>query len=528
MILTLLLSWLAASPPAPAPSPSPAVTAATRHTLLVLPLEVASGTSEPWISEAVADQLPRSLALLGVPAVSRAERRLAQSSLEIPDVPLSRATSVRVAEALGATRLVSGTYAVEAPRLTLSLRLLDVERATLSAPLISTGPVEDLMEMIDRLAFDVALAGPTPPARTREDLAAARPKVSFEVYKAYARGLAARDPKAKATLLRSALAAAPGFDAVRLALGRLLLEQREFSAANQMLARVKADSPVAKEARFVQGIALLELGRYREATRVYSALTQAEQTSGGLNNYALAVLRDPSPSAIKASAVLRQALALDPDSVDLAFNLAWALLAEDDPAGAAFHLKNLTQVVPLDKHTRVVLAWALRRAGREQEADREWQAVIALAPGFETFLVPDLSRRFERIMRTERPFELARESRSDAQIAGSLFLKAQRLLESGDAAAALTEAARAGYLDPYNRAIHLLLARIHRARGDGEKALNEFRMALWSEDDAAVRVEVAGLLRDLGRTAEARAEAARALALAPGNEAARKLAASPQ
>jgi hypothetical protein len=38
-----------------------------------------------------------------------------------------------------------------------------------------------------------------------------------------------------------------------------------------------------------------------------------------------------------------------------------------------------------------------------------------------------------------------------------------------------------------------------------------------------VRVEVAGLLKEMGRTAESRAEARRALALAPGNEAARKL-----
>jgi tetratricopeptide (TPR) repeat protein len=184
-------------------------------------------------------------------------------------------------------------------------------------------------------------------------------------------------------------------------------------------------------------------------------------------------------------------------------------------------------VVPLDKHTRVVLTWALRRAGREAEADREWQAVLALAPGYESQLAPDLSRRFERIMRSERPFELARESRSDAQVAAALFLKAQRLLDSGDSAGALSEATRAGYLDPYNRAIHLLLARLHRTRGDGEKALNEFRMALWSEDDAGVRVEVAALLREMGRPAESRAEAARALALAPANEAARKLAAPP-
>src|SRR5262249_48288495 len=158
--------------------------------------------------------------------------------------------------------------------------------------------------------------------------------------------------------------------------------------------------------------------------------------------------------------------------------------------GAAFHLQNLTRVVPLDKHTRVVLAWALRRAGRQAEADQHWQAVVALAPVYESLVNPDLSRRFERIQHRERPLHLLGESRSDEQVAAALYVKAQRLFDGGDAPGALAEATRAAYLDPYNRSIHLLLARVHRARGDGEKALNEFRMALWSQDDAGVRVEV--------------------------------------
>jgi tetratricopeptide (TPR) repeat protein/TolB-like protein len=534
LILSLLLSsppTLPASGPArqsPSPSPASAPSPAPRHTLLVLPLEPSGPTTESWVGEAVADQLPRALAQLGVPAVSRAERLQAQAALEIPEVPLTRATSIRVAEALGATRLVTGTYAVDGGRVTLSLRLLDVDRATLSAPLIAAGPVDGVMDSIDRVAWDVALAGPAPPRRSREEFLATRPRVPFEVYKTYARALAARDPKVRSALMGRVLAAAPGFDAARVTLGRLLLDQREFSAVNRTLARMPPASPLAREAGFLRGVALLEMGRYREAVRVYSALAEAEPTPGVLNNYGLAVLRDPSPTTLRASGILRQALALDPESVDLAFNLAWCLLAEDDPAAAAFHLKNLTQVVPLDKHTRVVLAWALRRAGREAEADRQWQAVVALAPVYETLITPDPSRRFERIMRSERPFELARESRSDAQVAAALYMKAQRLMDGGDAASALAEATRAAYLDPYNRQVHLLLARAHRARGDGEKALNEFRMALWSEDDAAVRVEVAGLLKEMGRPGEARAEAARALALAPGNEAARKLAETPQ
>src|SRR5258706_9639639 len=111
MIQTTLFLLLLAGPATAVPSPSPAAPpgSAPRHTLLVLPLEATGGATEPWVGEAVADQLPRSLRQLGVPAVSRAERLQAQAALEIPEVPLSRATSVRMAGALGATRLGMGT-----------------------------------------------------------------------------------------------------------------------------------------------------------------------------------------------------------------------------------------------------------------------------------------------------------------------------------------------------------------------------------------------------------------------------------
>ncbi len=104
--LALRRRCCAAAAPAPRPRRLPAGAAAPH------------GRPEPWVGEAVADSC-RGPGALGVPAVSRAERLQAQAALEIPDVPLSRATSVRVAEALGATRLVTGTYASRrAPRLT--------------------------------------------------------------------------------------------------------------------------------------------------------------------------------------------------------------------------------------------------------------------------------------------------------------------------------------------------------------------------------------------------------------------------
>src|SRR6185369_5470968 len=99
-------------PPAAAASPAPA--AAPGEGVVVTPPENETPSGEPnWIGEMVSELLPRSLGLLGVPAVERDDRLRAQAALELPLVPLTRATSIRVAEALGAARLVFGSYSVK-------------------------------------------------------------------------------------------------------------------------------------------------------------------------------------------------------------------------------------------------------------------------------------------------------------------------------------------------------------------------------------------------------------------------------
>lgn len=500
-----------------------AVLFAVSGTILVLPPEAPAGRPEPWVIELVAEQLPRSLAFLGVPAVERAERLHAHAALEIPQVPLTRATSIRMAEALGASRIVTGDYAVDAAGLTLSLRLLDVERGVLSTVLTAKGPLDSAANVIDVLAWDIALAvAATPPRHTQDELLAQRSGIGFEAIKMHAEGLAARSPAARIRTVRRALTLAPGFHAARLSLGRLLLDQREFSAAYETLARIPADAPIWRSARFTQGVALLEVGRYREAVALYATLAATDLTVAALNNQALAMLRD-GDRATRASDVLRQAAQLRPDSLDIAFNLGWALMVEGAADPAVTVLRDLINRAPLDRQPRLLLAWALGLADRTGEQAEEWKAVAALAPGLEAQTRPDLTRRFERIRSSERSFEAEKETRSRAELATALLARAQRLHDSGDADGATREAARAAYFDPGNRRISLLRARLHRLRGDRESALSDFRVFLWENADPVVHTEVALLLREMGRGAEARAEAEKALKADPANEQARRV-----
>ena len=113
--------------------------------------------------------------------------------------------------------------------------------------------------------------------------------------------------------------------------------------------------------------------------------------------------------------------------------------------------------------------------------------------------------------------------RSDVETAVAHVGKADALLKAKDVEGALRELTRSAYLDPYSPRAHELLARAHLMRNEKEKAMNELQMSLWCREDPAVRLELARVLADVGRTAEARAEAEKVLKVQPDNAAARAI-----
>jgi tetratricopeptide (TPR) repeat protein len=533
MAVITSLAWLLAAvglaspvmvtPPEPAP-------ALTREPGLVGPVPEPAPTPTPppgspadtaWIGEAVSDLLPRALMRAGVNAVAREDRLYAQAALEIPPVALTRATSIRLAEALGAATLVVGSYTIEGASLSIALQLLDAARGSVGTAFNARGPIETIAELVDAIAWDIAAAGgDAAPAVSREAFAASRPWVRFEAMRAYGQGLAARNAVNKLRLLRRALALEPGFEAARMALGREQIEAGEFSAGHETLALVPATSRHARAARFLRGRAQLEIGRYQEAAAVYAALGEEASTPAVLNNQALALLR-AGEATPRPSTLLRRAVDMEPASIDLLFNLSWVLLSEGDPGAAEFFLRDVLEREPLEGHGRVVLVWALRKAGRTREADEAWKGVLTLAPGYEGLARVDLGRRFERILPAEHMLVLSRGKRTPAEVAAGLIGKADRLAAAGDAAGALRELERAAYLDPHADRIHLMLARAYRANGEGERAVNQYLMTLWVQDEPSVRAEMAGVLKQMGRHQEARVEAEKVLRQDPQNEAAK-------
>ncbi|MGE5126354.1 MAG: tetratricopeptide repeat protein [Betaproteobacteria bacterium] len=471
--------------------------------VLVVPPAGPKGAATGWLGALVAELLPRALQRAGVPAVPDEDRRAAQEALGVSAAATTRATSIRVAEALGSSRLVVGSWDERAGETALSLRLLDAERGTLSAPLVGSAPAAGLGGLVHSLAWDVALAGPRPPTGTREALVRAGEATPFEALRALGEGLAAREASARIAGVRRALAAAPDCEEAALALARLLVDSSAFEEARAALGHVRQDSPFSRDARFLEGVALIGLRRFREADVLYAQLVQERSTAAALANRGLARLR-AAAGVNGASTLLREAVEVEPASVDLPFDLGYGLLVEGDAPAAVFWLKGAVRRDPADAQGRLALSWALAASGRAAEAEEQWRAAVALTPALAGLRNPDPTRRLERVLVSERGPLLDPERRSDAEEARTRATHGESLLEANDLAGALSELARAALLDPYLARPHLLLARAHRSRGENDKAVEELRMALWCREDPIVRRELADLLRALGRVEEAK------------------------
>lgn len=509
----LIVAAQAAAPASSAPSGA-----------VVFPF-VVEPSSGAWLGHYVADELPRILALAGLRAVQRIDRVAAREAFDLAGGPVSQATAIRLAEVLGADRIVIGTARLGSDTVGLEARLLDPRRGSLSAPITARGPYDSLTDVVFALAWDVALAGPSAPGTSKAALAASRQRWNVAVLRSYGEALASNDAATKRRHLDEALAAAPDFDVARIDLARLRLDGREYEAALRELEPVASGSPVRREADFLKAAALLGLGRFGEGHELLLALSGDKPSAAILANRGLALLRSaPGPSGTpRASDLLRQANEAMPGSSEITFNLAYALLHEGEHEAAIFWLQGLRERDPDDTLGRVVLSWALRQANRSEEADAEWNAVITKAPSFEGMRAPDTTRRLERILLSESPFMLDPARRSDKPLAAGHRDRGEQALASADLDTAFRELSRAAYLDPYEPEIHRALARLHLRRGEKENAASELRMSLWCADNVEVREALMSLLVELGRGAEAAVEARRILKSHPENAAARKL-----
>ena len=525
-----------------APLP-PAAQAATGSRILVVPFE--NIQHEPrlhWLSEASAVLLADQLNARGLGAIARDERVHAFEQLHLPlTASLSHATVIKVGHLVGATEVIVGTLRLEADNLKVEAHSIRIDVGRLQPDVSERAPLTDLFAIFDRLAGRLA-----PDARVIAGYGGTRPPLG--AFENYVKGLIAESPAVQVNFLETAAKMFPRYDRAELALWSVRSDQDDHAAALAAARAVPPGSPLARRARFLSGVSLVELKRDDEAFDEFKALVQDAPAPGtsarnpglaaALNNLGIVQIRRGStPQAGTATFYLTKAAEADPGDADYLFNLGYAYLLEGNTQAAIYWLREALRRDPADPDAHYVLAAALLGSGSGVEAAREKALARQLSARYE-----ELERRaaadklpvpkgLERMrIDPDMPSGLSPEQtivnsaqRDQRELATFHLERGRRLYEREADSEAMVELRRAVYLSPYEAQAHLLIGRIHLRAGRPQEAVNALKISIWSEDTAPARVALAQAYLKLQNTGAARTELERALVLDPASTDAKRL-----
>ncbi|MEZ5284413.1 MAG: tetratricopeptide repeat protein [Vicinamibacterales bacterium] len=514
----LLAAILVAGPAVAAQAPLSAGAVA-----VVLPFDNPDAVGElHWMREGAALLATDLLRARGVDMVGREARTLAYERLQLPvAATLSRASAIKVGYAVGAAAIVTGRLARVDTGIEVRARVIRLDSGRMTDEVVASGPPAALFDVVTR-----AVDGLVAPAPGRAPWAA---PPSLEAFELFTRGLAAETPAAAQAYFDRALAAAPAYDAVRLALWDLHTEQGAHAQALKGVAAVGATSALYREARYAAAMSHIALEQYREAYDVLRALQQGGALAAVSNAIGVVQFRrGGTPQTGTAVYYFNQATELDPSEEDYFFNLGYAYWQQKDANGAVYWLREAVRRDPADGDAHLILSAALQQMGAGAESTRERELAARLSSRYAAAGTPIVPRGLERLhTRLEQAsarvdaFIASAGQRDQAELARFHLDAARRAFDREADAEAIRELRRAVFLSPYLVDAHVLLGRIHLRGGRPDEAIQALKIAVECRDRRRTRRPRRGApghrrRRGRARGGDARARAGSAVARGGG------------
>ena len=495
--------------------PAAAVAQALQRQLVVPFDNVSREAQTYWLSEASAVILTDDLIALGAPAITREDRQRAFERLHVPvSSTLSHATVIRLGQLVGAATAVVGSVQVKGQDLIVRARSIRIDQGRMAAEIVESGPLADAFAVYARVARRLA-----PDSKvTVEEMEQGHPPIA--AFEQYIKGLLAYAPASKISFLSQSLRLAPAFHRVRLALWNAYTDLSEHQQALAAVREVPAGHRLTRQARFLGAVSMLQLAQYQPAFTALSELNASRPDPAILNNLGIVQLRRPagSPGDV-AVAYFRAATQADDTDSDLFFNLGYACWLQKDLTNAINWLRETVRRNPADDAAHYVLGVALQASGSTTEAQREKELAKRLSSDYVEWETKqggrnDAPRGLERIktdidvpvsLRVESAI-VAVEQKDQRDLARFHFDAGRRAYQAGRDGEAVSALRRAVYLAPYDAAAHLLLGRVYLRGGRTDEAIDEFKIAIWSDDTVASHLALADAYAQARDLAAARTE----------------------
>ena len=493
---------------------------------MVVPLDDLSSTQgHSWIGEAFADALSSHCLSAGQDIVGTVElhRHLREKGMA-QGAPLTRATVIVIGRELGASRAVVGSYRVEDEQIHVSVKVLDLNRGSIVGVIEDHDSLDELLSLENRCAKNLFRLESESVPSSFSAFAAYRRRLSLDAHERLARARLEQERSEQRKLLEEVLEIQPNYIEAKLQLGQVLLGVGETLEAIRVLRSFDPEEYVYREAYFLLGLAYLDANQTAAAKEIFTHLADQENKATFLNNLGIAFMRTGDvEQAIKNFSLASEQAAGQPIYL---FNLGWANWRAGKGAEALRCFRDVVNMDLEDGEAHLLLSAAAAAQAYPEEASAERDRAMALEPNLAEVDVSTVEG-MERVARDLPPRTGERLSDGVGFTANEPL---QELLERSRAHRAserfdeaIKELQRGLYLQPHWVDARLELADVYREAGDLEKALGEYRVALWDEETSDTHLRLAELYVEMEDPERARVHAEKALLLEPRSEEAQRL-----
>jgi tetratricopeptide (TPR) repeat protein len=467
-----------------------------------------------WIREAAPEILNSRFTSAGFLPLTREDRLYALDHLGLPETfQPSRATALRIAQTLDANFIFIGSYRAEGTTLTLKARIVDVGKLSLSGEVTESGPISQLIPLLNSLAWQLTRKLDPNFGVAEETFRAAGSNLHVDAFEQYIRGLTERNTAERLRHLKKATDLNPDFTEAWLAAAKLQFASQQYEQAAVSFSKVTKNDPSALEAGFYRGLSLIFSGNYPRAEEAFASVGRVLPLPEVVNNEAVANSRH-NRDAVTAIALFRQAAAADPTDADYHFNLAVSLHRHGDKPEALTELTQSLTLHPNDSEAKALeQAWknsASQSASTPAPLERIKRTYDGAAFRQASLMLDQLeSARLAALPAPQRAAKLSASARE--KLDRGLLLEA----ESGYQAALAA--------DDHSSVAHAGLAQVRERAGDNDAARNEALASLARQPNLDAYLVLTRLDLAANRLPEARDDDDAALKLDPSSRAAKDL-----
>ncbi len=492
---------------------------------MVMPFEnQSSSPGLEWISEAFPEVLSQRMGSPRLYIVSRDDRNHAfdQSGIPLAVLP-SRASIYRVAEQMDADYVVLGSYGYDGTTFSATAQLLDMKKLHLYAPVTSSGPLTNLIDLQTMLAWQLLQQMPLPPQVSRDQFLKASPPIRLDAFENYIRGVMATSELQKIHYFREAVKLNPNYTLAILQLGKTYYNNHEYESAAVWFNRVPKTDPTAGEANFLLGMSEFYRGNFDKAYAAFSYLATRLPLTEVYNNLGVVDAR----RGRRASAVeyFSKASNADPNDGDYRFNLAVALFKNGDSAAAGRQLRDELQQRPTDGEAKSLLDMINRGVmPPPPPAPNSPAGSNALLTSSQLHIPLERIKRnydetsYRQLEMEINNFDEARLAKTDGHTRSAYYVdRGKELLGRNMPDQAEAQFRSAISTDNGNAAAHAELAMILERKGDVSNARTEAETSVRLKPNVDGLLVLARLDLKQNQVPAAMAEVNRALALEPGN-----------